>query len=299
MKNYIIALIVIVLAGLGIYFFTRNTPSETPTGPNGTATSTSEGTVTEMPEPEETTSVIGKSAEGRDITAYHFGTGEKEVVFVGGIHGGYSWNTSLLAYELVSHFEDNTEAVPDGLTVTVIPVLNPDGLAKVVSHTGPFTAAEVSTSSTLRVAGRFNARKVDLNRNFDCNWKSTGTWQNTPVSGGTTAFSEPESAAMRSYMQTNDPAAVVIWYSAVGGVFSSNCNSTISPETRALTTAYAQASGYPAHETYDFYETTGDFSNWLAKQGTPAISVLLTNHQDTEFSKNRAGVEAVIEQVSK
>jgi beta-lactamase superfamily II metal-dependent hydrolase len=34
--------------------------------------------------------------------------------------------------------------------------------------------------------------------------------------------------------------------------------------------------------------------NWLAKNGVPAISVLLTTHDDTEWEKNRAGVEALL-----
>ena len=45
-------------------------------------------------------------------------------------------------------------------------------------------------------SARFNADGVDLNRNFDCDWAPTGTWQNKTVSGGTAAFSEPEAAAI-------------------------------------------------------------------------------------------------------
>jgi hypothetical protein len=34
--------------------------------------------------------------------------------------------------------------------------------------------------------------------------------------------------------------------------------------------------------------------NWLAKNNIPAISVLLTNHQSTELSKNKLGVDAIL-----
>jgi hypothetical protein len=34
--------------------------------------------------------------------------------------------------------------------------------------------------------------------------------------------------------------------------------------------------------------------NWLAKENIPAISVLLTNHSDIEWTKNKAGIEAIL-----
>jgi hypothetical protein len=114
------------------------------------------------------------------------------------------------------------------------------------------------------------------------------------VSGGSKAFSEPESQAIRDYVGAHDIAAVVTWYSAAGGVFASNCHDKIMPETLTLVSTYAKASGYKAYENFDFYAITGDMMNWLAKNGVPAISVLLTTHDDTEWEKNRAGVEALL-----
>jgi hypothetical protein len=32
----------------------------------------------------------------------------------------------------------------------------------------------------------------------------------------------------------------------------------------------------------------------MAKEGIPAISVLLSDHENTEWAKNRAGIEAVL-----
>jgi hypothetical protein len=114
------------------------------------------------------------------------------------------------------------------------------------------------------------------------------------VSGGTSAFSEPESQAIRAYVSAHSPKAVIVWYSAAGGVYASNCHNGVLPETQTLTDLYAKASGYPAHESYDYYEITGDMVNWLAKQGIPGISVLLTDHTSTEWDKNQAGVNAVL-----
>lgn len=297
MKTTIIAIIIIILIGLGLYFVsTRSTemsPEQATTTP---ATSTI--TTTTTTEVEDETS-IGMSGEGREITIEHFGEGDKEVLIVGGIHGGYEWNTVLLAYEMIDYLTENPDKIPEGVRVSVIPVLNPDGLNKVVGTSGRFERDAVPSLQSETVPGRFNANNVDLNRNFDCDWQASGTWQDKTVSGGTAAFSEPESKAMRAYIEANDPEAVIVYYSAAGGVYASNCHDDVLPETLALTNTYADASGYPASEEFDFYEITGDMVNWFAKEKIPAISVLLTNHSGTEFEKNRFGLEAVLKSVAK
>ncbi|HRH26316.1 MAG TPA: M14 family metallopeptidase [Candidatus Paceibacterota bacterium] len=265
----------------------NNTPVgvSTTTEPTATSTQTTEDTGKR---------VIGKSVEGRDIVAYSYGTGNTDVLFIGGIHGGYEWNTALVGYELVDFLNSNPSVVPENVKVTVIPVMNPDGLNKVVGTTEKFDSDDVSTSNTVVVSGRFNANNVDLNRNFDCDWKASAMWQNKTVSGGTAAFSEPESQAIKAYVEANKPEAVVVWYSAAGGVYASNCHGVVSEGTLSLMNTYAKASGYSAHKDFNFYEITGDMVNWFAKNNIPAISVLLTNHEDVEWNKNRAGIEAIL-----
>jgi len=302
MKKIIIALIIIIIAAVGIYYFTKKDVTETPVTPN-----TPEVPTTPVVIEDKTKTVIGKSVEGREIVAHHFlGTQTNststplELLFVGGIHGGYEWNTALVAYETIKYLKENPSIIPQNVKVTVIPVLNPDGLNKVVgTTTGNFTKADVSSSQETVVSGRFNAHNVDLNRNFDCDWKSSATWQSKTVSGGDSAFSEPESQAIQNYVEKNKPTAVVVWYSAAGGVFASNCHNGVSSETSALTKKFADASGYPAYQSFDFYSITGDMVNWLAKSNVPAISVLLTNHTDTEWTKNKAGIEALLKYYTK
>jgi hypothetical protein len=299
MKKIIIVLVIIIIAGLGFVYFKKGAPDDTlpPTGQNNaTSTPTGEQTGETV---DNTKTVIGKTVEARDITAYHYGTGDTELLFVGGIHGGYEWNTVLVAYEMMDYLEENPNVLPKNVKVTVIPVLNPDGLNKVVGKAGRFSPSDVSASQTTVVSGRFNANTVDLNRNFDCDWQSTGTWQNKAVSGGSKVFSEPESLAVKNYVESHTPAAVIVWYSAAGGVYASSCHSGVLPETLAITNAYAKASGYPAHESFDFYEITGDMVNWFAKNKIPAISVLLTNHTDIEWDKNKAGIDALLKYYTK
>ena len=297
MKTIIVALLAIIIIGVGAYWFMQSSSRDVTGGgieESGQAASLDQATTTETVQ-NTGEEIIGKSVEGRDIIAYHFGAGEKEILFVGGIHGGYEWNTVLVAQELIDTISRDPSVVPTNVKVTVIPVLNPDGLQKVIGTSDMnFTASNVSTSEATQISGRFNAHEVDLNRNFDCDWKASGTWQSRQVSGGEKAFSEPESQALKGYVESHSITAAVVWYSAAGGIFASNCHDGVLPETTTLTSLYAKASGYKAYESFDFYSITGDAVNWLAKQKIPAISVLLTTHTNVEWDKNLQGIKALL-----
>ena len=303
MKNTIIGLVIVLVLAAGGYYAWKSmqggnlsvtNPAPAPAPETVTPPSTAPPPVATSTTANKDQEVLGKSVEGRDIVAYHFGSGSKEILFVAGAHGGYEWNTTLLAYQLIDFLKQNPAAISSGERVTVIPTLNPDGLYKVTGKEGRFTADDVSSDNSVVVSGRYNANAVDLNRNFDCDWQATGMWQNTQVSGGANAFSEPESQAFKTYVGNNTPAAVVEFFSAAGGVFSSSCGGDVLPETSAITKIYADASGYPSFKEYDFYDLTGDMVNWLAKESIPAISVLLTDHVGTEWTKNKAGITAIL-----
>jgi g-D-glutamyl-meso-diaminopimelate peptidase len=242
--------------------------------------------------------VLGKSVDGRNIMAYTFGNGPENLVLIAGVHGGYSWNTTLLANDLMKYLQNNIKSIPSNVKITVIPLVNPDGLSKVVASTTSFVAADVNNSNSTQIAARYNSNKVDLNRNFDCDWKKSGKWQTTTVSGGTKAFSEPESQAVQKYINENDVTAAIVWYSAAGGVYSSSCGGSVTSETAELNKTFATAAGYKSYASFDSYETSGDLVNWLAKSKIPAISVLLTNHQDTDYDMNLKGLSAVLDRLS-
>jgi hypothetical protein len=237
--------------------------------------------------------IIGYSAQNRPIEIYRFGNGGKLLVFAGAIHGGYEWNSALLAWEFIDYLKSNSEIIPKNLSVAVIPALNPDGLAKIAGKEGRFAAADIPAGTN--ETGRFNANNVDLNRNFDCNWQPKGIWRQKEVNAGSAAFSEPESAALRDYVLKNKPAAVVFWHSQSNAVYGSMCNADMSDETRAILNAYAKASGYPAKDTFDQYQVSGDATDWLASIHISAITVELATHQSIEWQKNLAGINALFQ----
>jgi len=243
--------------------------------------------------------LIGKSAGGTEIIANHYGNGSKEILFIGGIHGGYSFNTVLLAEKLANNLFSDSSLIPANIKVTIIQNLNPDGSYVFMNNASRFNSLDDSEKLNIRTEGRFNANNVDLNRNFDCNWQPKAVWQNKPVSAGSAAFSEPESRAVRDYAQSHSIAAVVAWYSSGGGVYSSSCNNGILPETQTITDLYAKASGYPAYKNFESYQISGDMTDWFAKNNVPAISVILNTSEDEEWDKNWAGIEAILDHYGK
>jgi hypothetical protein len=225
--------------------------------------------------------IIGTSVEGRDITTHTFGTGETDLLFVGGVHGGYEANSVRLADAMIEHLHANADLIPDDITVHIIPVLNPDGYAL------PATASDQSR--------RFNANGVDLNRNFDCKWAPESSWRGQTVSAGTAPFSEPEAAALRDYVLATNPSAAVFWHSVANNVYGSECENGILPGTLALMNVYADAGNYGKVPKFDAYPITGDVEGWLASIDIPAVTVELETRNSIEWERNLAGTIASIE----
>ncbi len=242
--------------------------------------------------------IIGKSVEGRKIKSFTFGTGSTSVLFVGGMHGGYEWNSVLLAYEIMDEIEKKNIKIPDNVTVHVIPNLNPDGLFVATGLIGKFKANDIKDNKMhISGAGRFNANNVDLNRNFDCNWKKQSSWKNNLVSAGTKPFSEPEARALRNYVEKIKPKAVIFWHSKANKVYASECNNGVLPGTIKLMNTYADNANYGKVKKFTAYPITGDAEGWLASINIPAITVELGSRTDTELNKNVKGVQAVIDSI--
>lgn len=225
-------------------------------------------------------SIIGTSVEGREIEAFTFGTGDVDILFVGGVHGGYESNTVRLAEAVIDDFQTNQMIVPENITVHIIPNLNPDGYAL------PASASDADR--------RFNANGVDLNRNFDCRWAPESTWRGNVVSAGSAPFSEPEAIALRDYVTQIMPVVAAFWHSTGNAVFTSECGEGVIPATETFMNTYALAANYNAAGLFDLYPITGDAEGWLASIGIPAVTVELETRESIEWERNKAGIEAVL-----
>ncbi len=106
-------------------------------------------------------------------------------------------------------------------------------------------------------------------------------------------FSEPEAAALAAFLTQPDMQAVIFYHSAASGVFAGGCDGPFAPG-EALGRIYAAASGYPFQSQFTSYTVTGDATDWLARQGIPALTVEFYNHQDLDWDINLAGTLAVL-----
>lgn len=231
------------------------------------------------------------STQGWPIDVFQFGSGPTRLALIGGIHGGYEWNTILLAYQTVDYFFAHPEEVPVATTLYIIPAANPDGLALLIGRTGRFTPDEIKTDPE---PGRFNANQVDLNRNWGCNWAPQSVWRDRQVNAGSSPFSEAETQILANFLTNPPMQGVIFWHSAMPGVFAGGCDQRFPPADE-LGMIYATAAGYPFLQSFDAYAVTGDAIDWLAMQGIPAISVELNNHSETDQEQNLRGILAVLD----
>ena len=239
--------------------------------------------------------VIGQSVLGHPIEAFTIGKGVSHIVVVGGIHGGYELNTIALSYRLLDHFADTPSLLPDTVKLTIIPSANPDGQLLVSGGLGR-DGIRPKIDNTL--PGRFNHNQVDLNRNWDCDWRTTATFQNKTVSAGNTPFSEPESQALQTYLIAESPTLVVFLHSAASGVFTGQCSGEQHKDTLAFSSAYSQASGYPLYTTFSAYTITGDASDYLNRHGIASFTVELNDQINDDFQQNLGGITAVFDLLS-
>lgn len=246
--------------------------------------------------------IIGQTVEGRTIEAFRFGDGPRSVVLYGGIHGGYEWNTVALTERLIEYFEANPKEVPSELRLYIIPCLNVDGLALVAKPEAlqdgrPLEASDMQSGDRSR--GRFNARGVDLNRNWDANWQSTSEWRNMEVDAGRRPFSEPETQALRDFAIRMQPAVVVSYHSQANGIYYSGKGDRWEP-ARRLAQLYSEASGYPIPQGRGLvnYRITGASGGYFYRLGIPEITIELEGRNEPEFERNLAAVRALLQAVA-
>lgn len=271
-----------------------NQPTQTATVvPSATATTVPTPTLTPLPFVQQTT--LGHSTGGHPLEMWQLGNGERQLVVVSGIHGGAEWNTIELAYAFIDYFVAQPEQLPANVTLTLIPVANPDGQMAVMGKIGRFSPTDITNDTTI---GRLNANLVDLNRNWDCQWQAQATWGIRQVSGGTTPFSEVETVLLRDYLTTLMPDLVIFYHSAADGVYTGQCDQVQHEHTLRLAASYADAAGYALNTDFSAYTVTGDASDYLNRVGIAAFTVELRTREDVEWAHNLAGLQMMIGRIA-
>ena len=215
--------------------------------------------------------VIGFSVEGRPLEVYTIGQGEIQDMIIGGIHGGYEWNTIALADQLIKYVNENPDVIPTDVKLYILPDMNPDGDAR--SHDE---------------WGRVNANGVDLNRNFPIGWAPTwnrsGCYDLTLTTSGRGPGSEPETRLVMNFIATHRLNAVIDYHSAGLGIFPGG--TPWDGASLRLAQALASVTTYPFPPINTGCIYSGTLPDYAVSEGAAAVDMELTNHQDTDLSMN-------------
>jgi len=164
---------------------------------------------------------IGKTWEQREIYLVTLSLDIKNadkkpaLLYTGTIHAR-EWVGIEVAIAFIKNYLDNHNFNPrfenifKNSTMYIVPCLNPDGFEYSRNH-----------FSFWRKNRRVNADGtigVDLNRNFSIGWqKSTSTTSN--VYGGPAPFSEPETRAIKEFVESHNNISIALDYHSQGNVF--------------------------------------------------------------------------------
>jgi protein MpaA len=200
---------------------------------------------------------IGSSVKGRAIVAYSFGSGASTVLFTGGMHGSEpSGYATMMAW--VQYLQANAAStIPAGKRVVIVPNTNPDGIA---------------------VGSRNNSQNVNIDRNFPtANWSASieTTSGTLSTGGGTSAGSEPETAALMALTRQLRPRLEVSFH-AQGRLVGANKFA----DSVAIGNIYSGTVGYQTMydnaEAVMGYPMTGEYEDWMGESmNIPAILIEL------------------------
>ncbi|MHC4924600.1 MAG: DUF2817 domain-containing protein [Planctomycetota bacterium] len=181
--------------------------------------------------------LLGDSVEGRPLVLREIGTGPEVVLLLASIHGEEPAGTALLQ-RLERHLLEHSDLL-DGRTVLLLPEANPDGLA---------------------AGRRFNARGVDLNRNFPA------ANRRERRRSGPEPLSEPESRVLARLIEDRKPVRVLSIHQPL------RCVDWDGP-SKDLARAVAEAAGLPARK---IGAMPGSLGSWVGvDRETPLITLEL------------------------
>lgn len=213
--------------------------------------------------------VYGHSFDGRELKAYRIGHGPIAKAVIGGIHGGYEWNSMALVSAQLAKLRADPGIVPWQVSLYLIPLANPDGLS----------------AGTNVLQARFNGNGVDLNRNWDYGWRRYATHAGERVSAGSGPFSEPETVSLRDFILERDIQDVIFYHSSGALVFSGA--ERTNSRTVELARLLSRFTGYRyAPEGIPWDIITGNAIDWLTHQGINAAEIELSTHSSLDWEQN-------------
>lgn len=220
---------------------------------------------------------IGKSYEGKDIWALRINTTSKAlepsskpgILLVGNHHAREHLSNEMVLL-FAAYFLENRQTFKnyiDKLDIYIIPMLNPDGVEYDI-ETSKYRWWRKNTNKlgTTSIVG------VDLNRNYDFEWCKSGasTYQGSDTYCGKSAFSEPETKALRNFLTERKNIKTALSYHSYSSLVLYPWGGKDEPvadekDRKAFIKhagEMAKILGYKAQQSSDLYIASGDMADW-------------------------------------
>lgn len=238
---------------------------------------------------------IGESVLSRKLHMLTLGNekAERSVLYVG-THHGAEWVTALVLLRFVNEcceyykaskqpFGINMQTVLSQRCIRVVPFLNPDGAELVING---LSKDNVLYDRLLKMSGgdfsrwQANARGVDLNHNYDAGFaeykvleREREIYPGPTRFSGESPFSEPETAALSSYIRYDDSLRMVISLHSAGEEIYYTYGDKAPEGGRSIGEKLARLSGYKLSRP-EGLAAYGGLTDWYIKEfSRPAFTV--------------------------
>ena len=226
---------------------------------------------------------IGKTVEGRDIWCLRINSAAKGetpsakpgALYIGNHHAREHLSNEvplLFAAYLLDHKNDaDIKKYIATLDIYIIPMLNPDGAEYDIKNGSyQYYRKNMSVNSD-------KSRGVDLNRNYDSWWCQAGA-SNYPGADtycGPRAFSEPESQAVKRFVEARRNLKTHISYHTYGseilypwgGTDAEISNTRDKQVFIKAGDEMGKLTGYRSYKSSEMYVATGDSCDWAYAAG--------------------------------
>ena len=211
---------------------------------------------------------IGKSVEGRELFTIKMGNGPYKI-FINGAHHGMEWITSAMLMRFCKEFSDSyrtqtpfcnyqTDRLWNRCTITILPMVNPDGVQKGIDTPG--------------LRWQANARGVDLNHNYNAGWEEckrqeaiAGIVKPGPTRyGGEFPESEPETKALVRFSRS-EQFDIAICYHTQGEEIYYQYGTNHPRRSSTLAKAFASVSGYKTASPPEI-ASHGGYKDWFIQE---------------------------------
>lgn len=210
---------------------------------------------------------LGESILGREIPIIKIGRGEPCVLYVG-VHHAMEWITGIILLRYVNEFCElyknggraynyTAEYLYSSRTVFIVPMLNPDGVDYQINGVSKENLLydriiRMNSESEDFSSWQANARGVDLNHNYSFGFSEykaiedeLGIYDGGPSKySGSAPESEPETAALCSFLRRNDAMRAVISLHTQGEEIYYSSGGRVAHRSNVLGHIFSRLSGY-------------------------------------------------------